>query len=143
MRRIALTVLGTALVVTGVRARAAELTPDARVREAIASVKREPSWEEIRIDKTTDQGGTFTLVYKKSPSEPSRAVVERDTAAIGRAVLKALVAAGRPPKDASIWVWALMPGSAGESGQQRVRPYGGVHYDPAPDAFVYQPFTMP
>ena len=75
----------------------ADIAPDELARQAIAAVKREPNWQEIKVDRAKPTDYSVTLVYKTQPGGgdethyvPARlfSIVERDTTAIVRGVLR-------------------------------------------------------
>jgi hypothetical protein len=62
--RMATCVLAAALACGG--AVAADVAPDALARQAIAAVKREPDWQEIKVDRAKPTDYSLTLVHKRS-----------------------------------------------------------------------------
>jgi hypothetical protein len=109
--------------------------------EAIGSVTRSADWRDIRIEKAGDRSFRFTLYYARQPA--GYAVVEADTKRIARAMLAALVKAGRRPTQEwiSVFVWGEQDGLHGETGTNRVRVFGHTHYDWNYDQLEFEPFT--
>jgi hypothetical protein len=63
--RIATCVLAAALACGG--AVAADIAADELARQAIAAVKREPNWQEIKVDRAKPTDYSLTLVCKTQP----------------------------------------------------------------------------
>jgi hypothetical protein len=117
-----------------------KVMPDTLAAQAVASVKREPTWQEIKVDTAKPSDYSLTLVYKPA-GIPPLAIVERDTTTIARAMLKTLVAASYQPQDIQVSVFAQMPGGKGETGQNLVIPFGWTRYDHASDQFKFKRWT--
>jgi hypothetical protein len=103
-------------------------SPEDIAQRAIASVTRQPTWDHIEVNQAAAKDYSFTLSYKGIPAD--KAAVERDTKAIARAVLKALVAAGHEPihEGIFVFVFALKPVKV-ETGAQMYVALGSTFYD--------------
>jgi hypothetical protein len=148
MRAAVVMVLGLGALVL-----AAESSPDELAKQAIATVKHERNWQEIRISTAKPTAYSLRLDYKSQPGGGDGAhyrpaelfgTVERDTTAIARALLKTLVAAGHQPATEGIWVSVFggLP-VKGETGKDVIRPYGTTRYNPSTDSLSFERWTMP
>ena len=95
-------------------------------------------WENIEIEKAEKRSYSLTLWYRES-AMPARAEPEADSKAVARAVLGALVGAGREPAKESIFVSvSAMRHMRGETGAALVNWYGITSYNYNRDALEYK-----
>jgi hypothetical protein len=116
------------------------VAPAEQARRAIASVTRQPTWEEIVAVDATDQSYIFDLGYKEEAPPPTPAVVDRDTTTIARALVETLRAAGYDPKNltATIAVFAHMRiEKDATTGKPSILPLGSTRYVSADGSFVF------
>jgi hypothetical protein len=116
---------------------------DELARRAVASVTRQPAWEEIVVVDATEQSYIFDLRYKEATPPPTPAVVDRDTTTIARALVKTVRAAGYDPKNlltGTVAVFAHMRiEKDATTGKPSILPLGQTRYVGADDSFVFDP----
>lgn len=129
--------LKTALLVALLPISAIAGTPAEIADRAAASVHRSSKWERIEVQRATADDYALVLWYRQMPA--SHAEVDRDTKAVGRAVLRELVAEKRLPSTTPLYlvVRGRMP-AKGETGAQLVRVFGTNRYFSGDDQFTFE-----
>jgi hypothetical protein len=116
----------------------ADLADIGTIKSAIDRMAMRPGWEKIEIEKAEKRSYSLTLWYRES-AMPARAEPEADSKAVARAVLGALVGAGREPAKESIFVSvSAMRHMRGETGAALVNWYGITSYNYNRDALEYK-----
>lgn len=126
VKRLARYGLMAALAVAAIGVQAE--SPEELAGKAVASLKRQPKWESVQVQRARADDYSLIIWYRAMPD--GYAEVERDTKLVARAMLKTLVDAGIKPAEQRISIFTRgRKHEKGETGQPVTRVFGRTAYD--------------